>query len=105
MTIPPFSADHIRNSSEAQKGTTLAVMYYMGKAYLYYTDNDYLLRRIVKTGATWGSSTPINGSPIDQTCQLTVAISSQLNHLFYLQKGQVGDHFVHIKDPVDPGTF
>jgi len=95
-------ADHVQNSTDAQKGTTIAVTYCDKKVYLYYTDGSYNLRRIVKTNDKWGSSTFLEGTDkLDPSSQLTVATANGINHLFYIQDGETEGDFTHVRDAID----
>jgi hypothetical protein len=93
-------ATYIDNSTDARTGTTIAVTYSGEKAYCYYTDSDYEIRRIVKDD-TWGSSTGFSdASKVDANSQLTVVTSNNTNHLFYVADGDSEGVITHYRDSI-----
>jgi hypothetical protein len=82
----------------------MAVTYVDGKAYLYYTDDSYNLRKIVKIDNKWGSSSGVDGAdevnPASQlTVTTTVTPSNAINHIFYVKERET-EKFSHVRDPV-----
>ncbi|KAJ8123819.1 hypothetical protein ONZ43_g318 [Nemania bipapillata] len=93
--------------------TTLAAVYSSAtkKAYVYYLDSAQAIQRVVKTGITWGVSTPVSSAlKVAAGCQLTVVNANNINHLFYTAQNQSSssgaeasgfDLFTHFRDPVN----
>jgi len=116
---------HIRSSADARNGTTIAVIFVSGKAYLYYTNSSRNIRKIVKgSDGKWGSSNRLDDGAedassrlgalkldassqledalkVDVSSQLTVTTSNGINHLFYVPSGGAEGEFTHIRDPID----
>lgn len=95
-------ADHLRNSTDARNGTAVAVTYAFEQVFVYYTDEQFEVRRIVKKKGEWGPSIGVDGAPpLDPSSLLTVTTSSdKVNHLFYLQPDSPGE-FTHIRDEIN----
>lgn len=92
------TAEHIKNSTDARPGTAMAVTYNDKKAYAYYSDGSYEVRKVVKTDGEWGTSSGIDGSaPLDESSLMTVTTTNKVNHIFYLQQGSTGE-FSHVRD-------
>lgn len=99
--IQDDQSTHLKNSSNALKGTTLAVTYANKKAYLYYTDDAYNIQRIIKCDDKWGSSEVLDDADrVGQTSQLAVVTSNNINHLFYEATGGADNSFTHYSDPI-----
>lgn len=99
-------AHDIDSTSDARPLTTFCATYYAGKVYLYYTDYNSNLRRVVKTGSKWSSSERIMGSPkVAAESQLTVVTANKLNHVFYVSVDNLPmfsatTEFTHIRDEI-----
>ncbi|MCJ1344691.1 hypothetical protein MMC31_002894 [Peltigera leucophlebia] len=92
---------HIKNSDDARVGTPLAVTYVNNQVYLYYIDNLFQPRKVVKVNDEWGSTSGFdNAGEVDDSSQLAVATSNQVNHLFFLEKGATTQGFAHVRDPI-----
>lgn len=80
--------EEIKNSSDALKGTPLAVTFTDdSKVYLYYVNDNYLIRRIVKDKGKWKSSEELPGvNPIAERSQLTVVTANKKNNIFFAPK-------------------
>lgn len=84
MLLTHATATKINNSGDAAKLTSLAVVYYGSKTYLYYTDNDNELRVITKEDGDWGSSTGVtDANKVNTSSQITAVSSGDANHVFY----------------------
>ncbi|KAL7905453.1 hypothetical protein GGI35DRAFT_138316 [Trichoderma velutinum] len=100
----------VKSSIGAAKGTTIAVTYdnSSSKAYIYYVDEDSIIRRIIKTSngpgqiPSWSASEPVeNADRISVPGQLTVATANGLNHLFYVAESSADKNdFTHVIDPL-----
>lgn len=93
-------ANHLKNSDDARQLTAVAVTYVKKQVFVYYTDELYGVRRIVKTDGVWGESSDVDGAPpLDPSSLLTVTTSNNVNHIFYLQPQSSGE-FAHIRDEI-----
>jgi hypothetical protein len=99
MTLTHPLGTVIRNTSDARKGTPIAVAHEGGKTYCYFTDRDGYLRRVVKTKSSWGCSASVPGADaVDVKSQLSVATSGDTHHLFYVARGH---KVAHHRDLID----
>ncbi|RYP41836.1 hypothetical protein DL767_000737 [Monosporascus sp. MG133] len=97
----------IESTGNAKPLTSMAVTYYDGKAYLYYTDNSNNLCRVIKDGSVdnddrgWGDYKIFEGSPkVATDSQLTVSSSHGINHIFYVSTDDILN-FTHVRDSVE----
>ncbi|KAF9768839.1 hypothetical protein IL306_013799 [Fusarium sp. DS 682] len=97
--IPEGDGDtqHLKYTDDAQSGTTMAIAYVSGTAYLYYTNRSQEIRVVTKqAGKSWGSPQEVKGSQVDQASQLTVVASEKGNNLFYVAKGHPRSKINHV---------
>lgn len=90
----------LRNTGDAKPGTSIAVAYYDGKSYLYYTDSSNELRFVTKANGKWGHSDSVKGSSVDADSQLTVVNNGRTNHLFYVAKKDPKTKISHVAHKV-----
>ncbi|KAJ1323714.1 hypothetical protein MN608_10959 [Microdochium nivale] len=101
LNVEEKDTDNIQNSSDALSGTTIAVTTCNGVVYLYYTDRDYVLRRVDKKGGKWRRSDDLEASSkVGATSQLTVVTANGSNHVFYVADGDNEDIFTHYIDDI-----
>jgi len=86
------------------KNTSIATSIYKGVVYLYYTDDNFSVRRMTKKNGKWSNFGILPNTPLYGDGQMAVTTANQLNHLFYQAKGSGSSDapvFTHIVDPVD----
>lgn len=100
-SIEDENSTHLSNSTDAVKGTTIAVTYAGKQAYCYYTDSSKEIRKIVKSDGKWGSSLALDDADkVDPDSQLSVATSNGVNHLIYVAEGDDQGQITHYRDPI-----
>ncbi|KAF2144840.1 uncharacterized protein K452DRAFT_356217 [Aplosporella prunicola CBS 121167] len=87
----------IEATKDAKEGTTLAVSF-VNRVFLYYTDKQSNLRRVLKENDSWGESKDIADIPKVGSSQITAVAANNYNHLFYMAQQNTKDEFTHVKD-------
>ena len=97
---------NISTTDNAKPLTTIALTYFNGNVYLYYTNTSNNLIRVVKDASGWGSPRKVQGSAnVADESQLTVTTSNGYNHIFYVSDENLANFaastkFTHILDQI-----
>ncbi|KOS19992.1 Wall-associated proteinase [Escovopsis weberi] len=99
--LKEFNVTTRDNSPKA--GTSVAVTNHKGIVYLYYTDSQSNLRRVMRRDNQWGTSAIVKNSPPVGNGQITVATANGLNHIFYMARddSMAKQDFEHVHDPIE----
>ncbi|KAI1198693.1 hypothetical protein F5X97DRAFT_323172 [Nemania serpens] len=100
--ITAATGKRIDTGSTAIK-TSIAVVYWNRKVYLYYVDESHDLRTIIKTSGVWGTSAVVPGVPkVNETSQISALYTSNGGnaiHVFYSDSDSE-ESTVHLRLPV-----